>query len=246
MSVQPMPSATGVFRGLHLEPAPLRLGRAAAPASRLPAPPAQPDAQEESLRLARDHALREGREQGLRAGQEEGLRQGRATAAAETRAAVDKAVAEALQAVHAERDRLRQLAGAMQGALDGLQEAAHDEMVALCYETICRVIGAAAVRPDTVRSQLSHLVALYGARAGLVLHVHPQDAALLEHGADDGAPATLRWTADPEVALGGCILRCAAGGLDARLETMLASCKEALLEARAARTQAPASGGEGA
>jgi len=105
-------------------------------------------------------------------------------------------------------------------------------MVALCFETICRLIGGAALQADVVRAQLTGLAAQgrAGRRLSMHVHVHPDDADLLRASAPD---AGVEWVADPEVALGGCILRGREGGLDARLETMLAACKAALLAARA-------------
>lgn len=231
--------ATKVVRGMELAAVPLRLGRGSAQAP-LPRPvpvAAQPDPREEGRRLGLEQGLREGREQGLLAGREEGLREGCAQAAEEIRAAVEQAVAEAVLPLREEQTRLQQLAQSLATAVDGIEEAAQDELVALCYETVCRVLGEAVLQPEVVRQHLSHLRSLHKGRE-VVLHVHPQDADLLQRTLV-GAPedGDLRWAADPEVALGGCLLKAPGGALDARLETMLLACKTALLEARAAHAQ---------
>jgi flagellar assembly protein FliH len=237
------PITTDVLRGLPLAETPLRLGRANAGVAAAPAA-AEDRAREEAFQQAYAQAVREGREEGVRAGRGDGLREGRAQAAEEIRQAVQRAVAEAVLPVQAQRDHLEQLARRADAAIADLLHACEDDMVALCYETICRIVGADAVDPDRVRAQLAQLVSRHaGSEASF--HVHPHDAHLLQVDAvraPDGRP---RWVPDPEVALGGCVVKSASGVLDARLETILASCKATLLEARRQRS-VPAAPGEGA
>ncbi|HET8748746.1 MAG TPA: FliH/SctL family protein [Ramlibacter sp.] len=177
-----------------------------------------------------EEGLRQGHEEGVHAGRAEGLREGRAQGAEEIRQATQRAVAEAELRSKAQHERLQCVAQHAHDAMADLLWSAQDDMVALCYETLCRIVGEHAVQPAFVRAQLAHVLAQHGA-AEVVLHFHPQDAELLQSG-----PGTARFKAvpDPEVALGGCILKTASGALDARLETMLQACKEALSEARAA------------
>jgi flagellar assembly protein FliH len=238
-----VPARAGVVRGLPLQALPLRLARLAVAASVTP-PATATSRDDDALQAAREQVLREAREHGLRTGHDEGVRQGRAQAQQEVREAAEQAAAAAAQALHGDRVRLQALAGAAQAAVQEALAAAHDEMLALCYETICRVVGAAAVQPETVRACLSHVVGLAQSREAVVLHVHPQDAAWLAAGQDTGdSPEMPRWVADPSVILGGCILKSPAGALDARLESVLAACKRALLDARAtAAAQATAQG----
>lgn len=223
-----------VLRGLPLDATPLRLGRApsgVAPAS------AEHSGREQALRDAQALALKEAREEARRVAHAEGLREGRAHAAEEIRQAVQRAVAEAVQPLQAQHERLQEIARNAQEAAAAALAAAEDEMVALCFEALCRLVGERGVEPDAVREQVSQRLALHGG-ADVLLHVHPQDAQLLERGAEGQA----RWVADPQVALGGCILKSSGGALDARLETMLAACKAALLEARARRRDAVVDG----
>jgi flagellar assembly protein FliH len=228
--------ATGheVLRGLPLDATPLRLGRAPAGVASASAEHA---GREQALRDAQALALKEAREEARRAGHAEGLREGRAHAAEEIRQAVQRAVAEAVQPLQAQHERLQEIARNAQGTAAVALAAAEDEMVALCFEALCRLVGERSAEPEAVRAQVAQLLALHGG-ADVLLHVHPQDAELLERGAEGQA----RWVADPQVALGGCILKSSGGALDARLETMLAACKAALLEARARRRQAVADG----
>lgn len=121
-------------------------------------------------------------------------------------------------------------------------------MLALCYEAVCRVVGAQAVEPRHVASQLSHLVALSRISSLVAVHVHPDDAALLQGGdmstgkGSQGGDRQVPWLPDPEVTLGGCIVRGSRGSLDLRLEAMLSDLKASLLAERARRRQATAPG----
>lgn len=219
-------TASQLLRGVPLDAAPVRLAAATGAAQPLRDPIVV--AAEAEFQHAREQALRAGHEDGLRTGRAEGLRQGRAEAAAQARTALEKAVEEAVRPLQAEQQRLRELGDSLQAAVADAVHAAHDEMIALAFEAICRILGDHALRPDTVRAQLAQLVARHATRETVAVHVHPQDRELLA----DALPDT-PWIADPEVALGGCMLRGTAGALDARLETMLAACRAVLLQARA-------------
>lgn len=227
-----------VLRGLPIALAAWRLPRnvpleTQSEATGLAAP--SPSAQEEAVRLGFEEGLRRGREEGLRSGHEEGLRQGRAEAAAETSAARERAIAEAAAPLEAERGRISKLAASMESALVECLEVGEDEMVALCFDTVCRVIGATALQPEALRAHMSHLLSLCKATPPLAVHVHPEDAFLLRRFAiSEPIPASaIAWIPDPEVMLGGCIAKSTHGKLDLRLETMLSACKSALLATRA-------------
>jgi len=230
------PSAPEVLRGVRMDGAPLRLGRARSDGAASPVAQALVEAPspEEELRHARAQALRQAHEEGLSSGRAEGLREGRAQAADEVRQAVQRAVAEAGLQAQAQRERLQRIGQHARAAVADLLWAAQDEMVALCYETLCRMLGANALQPAAVRSQVAQLMAQHGA-PGVVLHVHPGDAELLQGGSAAGMQLPV--VADPDVAVGGCILRTPAGALDARLDAMLEACKAALLQARAGAVQ---------
>jgi flagellar assembly protein FliH len=238
-------SVAEVFRGMPVGAAPLRLDRAptAAATPRSPALPqpvqaadAAAAAHEQSVREGFERGRHDGHRAGREAGHEEGLRRGREEAAGHTHAAVEQAVGEATLALRQEQGTLRALARKLESALVDCVSAGEDEMVALCFETICAVLGAHALQPAVIRQHLQHVLSRWGARDRVALHLHPQDARLL---ASCGLPASgavdagaIRYVPDPQVALGGCILRGEGGGLDARLETALLACKDALIAAR--------------
>jgi flagellar assembly protein FliH len=229
MSAQVSIAPGEVLRGIRIDGPPLRLGRTKASAGAAAEAGISTRSEDEVLCERRAVALREGREEGLRCGRAEGLREGRAQAADEIRQAVQRALAEAEREQEAALQRLQRLAQQAEDRVAEIVAAAHDEIAALCYETLCRIVGSQALRPEFVLAQVAELVQQHGS-VQMVLHVHPQDAELLQQQA--GA-ADLKWMADPDVALGGCVLHSSGGGLDGRLETILAACKSALLDARA-------------
>ncbi|WP_158412970.1 FliH/SctL family protein [Holophaga foetida] len=124
--------------------------------------------------------------------------------------------------------------------------ALEDEMVALSFSAICRVLGEKIVRREVVAAKVRHAIeqccgsGAYSPLVGLVaIHVHPKDYEGLEtdpvlaqwlQKRQGGIPA---WVPDDQVRLGGCIVRSSQGSLDARLETELGSLSDLLIQARA-------------
>lgn len=234
-----------VLRGMHVETAPVHLARPdRANAGNVPqhALESAASAAEDSLRRGFEEGRAQGHAAGLQAGYEEGRCQAVEAAGRQARAALEKAIAEARAPLMQMQERLGVLAASVEAAMEQCLSAAEDEWVAVCFETIARVLGAAAVQPAGVRAHWDHLMSLSRSGHPVVLHVHPQDATLLEQAGiavegerADGERRRVSWVPDPEVALGGCILVTRQGGLDARLETILERCRSALLEARARR-----------
>lgn len=223
-----------VLRGMDVEAAPYRLLRTR---------PSSPKEHQTSDPSPRDAAIRQGYEAGLQQGHAEGLRRGqeagsqavREACRLEAESALQKAIGEATAPLRQREAKLGTLIAAIESEERSRLVAAEDEMVALCFETVCAVLGARAVRPATVKSHLASIRASASEHGGLALHVHPEDAALLA----EAYPATGRceapavaWVADPEIATGGCKVVQRGGGLDLRLETALERCKELLLQAR--------------
>jgi flagellar assembly protein FliH len=120
-------------------------------------------------------------------------------------------------------------------------------MVALCWETVCRMLGEQAATSDGVRMHVLETLRTWRARGALSVHLNPGDLQQIADGTAGRAAIDseleraghtgVQWIADPTVALGGCIVRSEEGGLDARLETQLAALKVALLAARARKTE---------
>jgi flagellar assembly protein FliH len=224
-----------VLRGMHLEPQAVRVGRrhAGGPSTNQADSMLSAD-QVESRRAALDTELARARADAQRAGYEDGLRQGLREAEGQAQTAAANAVARALVPVEEQKQKLARLQASVTDALAQALRLAEDEMVALCFETICRMVGEAGKDPETLRAQVRVLAAQVGDHAGLAVHVHPQDAEILLASLEQ-EPAGLRWIADAEVTLGGCIVKHSAGGLDARLDKSLAACRDSLLASRERR-----------
>lgn len=200
-----------------------------------------------------EQARRQGYEEGFAKGRAEGRAQGSEEAQRLAGEAAEQAARE-LEA-HAQRTTqvLRQEAQAAYQAriqvLDGLiaalppqvearLAAAEDDMLALCFEVVCRVLGESAARPEMLRAQLNRAMDSLRHRQLVAVHLHPDDLAALErdHGLGASRPGgkEVQWVADAGVALGGCILQSPEGGLDARLETQLHALRDLLQQTRAA------------
>jgi flagellar assembly protein FliH len=228
-----------VMRGIAIDGAPLRLRRGL-PVGALPAEPAPVHgaerSHEEALRRGYEEGLALGQIEGRRAGNEEGLRSGREQAAMDAKKWAESAVLAGTATLVEERRRLRDVHEACQALAGELSANAEEEMVALCYETICRVVGELSVRPEVVSAMLAQVLANARGQARVLLRVHPQDAVLLDACGVTSQPGqAVSWRADPSVTIGGCVLEAPGGGLDLRLDTMLENCKAALLRAREQR-----------
>jgi flagellar assembly protein FliH len=200
-----------------------------------------------------------------RRGYDEGLAQGRAQAAEEARQAAaraDQALQKATrelearfeQQAQAARERGEQEQATLKARLQKLDtllatvpaqiEArladAEDDMLALCFESVCKILGAHAVTPEGIRAQLAHVRTGLRGKPLVAVHLHPDDLAVLRDAtAAAGGPlpaedGEVQWVADPALALGGCILQSPQGGIDARLETQLRALARLLAQSRTA------------
>lgn len=231
-------TAQPVLRDARMQLVPATVARALRPlAETAPGAQAAEDAAERSraeLEAARvqvlEDARTQGEEEGRRRGYAEGLRLGEQAARVQAQEAADQAAATLAQ----DREALAALCRSMQGLRSELAAALEDDMLLLCHETVCRVLGEALLTPVGLRAQLARLRA---AQPGtLAVHVHPQHAAWLD---PDALAPGLRVVGDPAVALGGCLLRSESGALDARLESVLEEVTQALLRARGAADAGP-------
>ncbi len=122
---------------------------------------------------------------------------------------------------------------------------AEDDMLALAYEVVCRILGEEGASLPGLRAQLQQCLKAWHGHALLNIELHPDDLALLQTdeeslrllkiGGFSAERSTLRWVADPRVKLGGCRLRSVEGILDARLEVQFKALEATLLSTRASR-----------
>lgn len=123
------------------------------------------------------------------------------------------------------------LGGLLAAGLEGSQ----DLVVAVAYEAVVKVLGAAAATPEGVRAVVAQAISHARQQEKLIVRVPVADYRLLI----DDLPATnplarpgIELRPDPQLAEGGCIIETDAGQLDARLSTQLAALRVVLLQAR--------------
>lgn len=165
----------------------------------------------------------------LKAGYQQGLEQGRAEAARTAGSAKQQSLAV-----------LEGLLVALPPQIEERLAAAEDDMVALCFEAVVKIIGACATTPAGIRALLEQGLGRMRAQRLAALHLHPQDARMLREDADIAnwlrqyqSHGPVQLVADPLVRLGGAILRSPEGSLDARLDTQLAALRALLEQQRA-------------
>jgi flagellar biosynthesis/type III secretory pathway protein FliH len=161
----------------------------------------------------------QGREDGLQAGLGEG-RKAAQQKADEDSVAMRKALAERV-------NRLDALVGELTLQMDRRFADVEEEMLALCFEAVVRIVGEAATSPDGVRGIVRQAIVEARSKEAAVVHVSPQDLDFLEADADlkswlINASRRVQWMGDDRVETGGCLVMAPDGGLDARLETQLA------------------------
>jgi flagellar assembly protein FliH len=173
-----------------------------------PDSPAQPDAsgQVEARQRAVEAGYREGWQTGYDEGRQAGHKEAMGSAAVERQH--ERAAVQAQS-----RDSRRQLEAVLktlrtQGDL--FLAACENDMVALCFEALCQILGRSTVDPAMVRRQIVAAVTATGSVRPLEVRLHPMDLQLLVEGMevsdgrekqideqtvnDEGAAATSRMT----------------------------------------------------
>jgi flagellar assembly protein FliH len=193
------------------------------------------------LAETREAARLQGFEQGVRQGQDEGR------TAAERNVLLAASAAQEMTAARLEKldHLLAGLPAQFRSALVTRLQSAEDDMVALCHAVICRILGETTVTAQHVVGSVRRAVEQWTSSGGegvapasLTILVHPEDLRTLR--ADPAIHtwlaqqhlAEVRWQEDPQIELGGCVVRTAQGSLDARLETQLATLHKLLKQGR--------------
>lgn len=223
-----------VLRGMEVHDVPRRLPRERG--AKVPVEVAAPPQVDDDFRSKGFEVGREqGWEAGLRAGQEEGRRIARQELTTLVKAEREKLAAQAASTLREAQEQTGRLAAALGAAMDDCMAAAEDEIVALCFESVCAVLGSCAIGPQQIREQVRLRAATWwNAGEGVVVRLHPQDAVQVGEAVAEWPPA-LRFQPDADVSLGGCIVVGSRGGLDLRLDTLLQGLKDTLLQVRASR-----------
>lgn len=164
------------------------------------------EAREEGLK----QGLEEGRKNGFAEGFEKGLAEGRAEGQREQRLQLDQV-----------KSILAQMAAPLQGMSEELQSELLTLSVAMAQQLVRREIQ---VEPGEIIPVITDALALLPSHAReVVVHVHPEDAALIrELLADATDDADWKLTEDPLLTRGGCRIESLNSSIDASLETRLA------------------------
>ena len=184
---------------------------------------------EEVFEQARAKGLQEGREAGLQLG----LKDAQERLAEATRAAQASAAAE----LERESARLAQQCADRVARVDAVARAFEDRLAAHCaaleaeaaalaFGVVCRLLGDAAARRETIEALVGQAMADLRSQA-LRVRLNAADLALLDEGGSAGAIGLrarhpdIEWIADSAVQPGGCLIDSAGGTLDAGLDTQL-------------------------
>jgi flagellar assembly protein FliH len=158
-------------------------------------------------------------------GRQRGLQEGRAAGREESQ-----------QALATELARVRSIAGKLSEALASAIGGLEDIAVAIAFESICKVLGEAAMTEAGVRALVRQAAAHAKNQERLLVRLHAADLSTLSAAGALNAivPSgkNVSWVADSSIELGGCVVETDGGGLDARLETQIERMRAALLAAR--------------
>lgn len=121
-----------------------------------------------------------------------------------------------------------------------IQAAAEDDLVALVFELVCRMVGEQAVTREGVHGMVDAALAQLTHARALAVHLAPADLNALRaeptwQSIEQSAETNhVQWVADPSVH-SGCRIVTSQGALDARLTTMLELVRQQLLVTRRTR-----------
>jgi flagellar assembly protein FliH len=186
--------------------------------------------QEEALQADRQHAVDEGSREGYQKGLEQALAQSQHT--------LQTALDELRDQQQERAQRFEHLLAVLPEQLQERLDAEEDDMVALCHEVVCTMLGQVIVSPEGLRAMLDQVRGQLRTQGQVAVHLHPDDWSLTRESESLGALEGIQWVADPEVALGGLLLRSPQGSIDARLEVQLENLRVALLSTRSQRRAA--------
>ncbi|MCK9193393.1 MAG: FliH/SctL family protein [Nevskia sp.] len=128
---------------------------------------------------------------------------------------------------------------ALQGAREDVFRTMEDDIVALAFEAIVRILGPAPVTRLIVEQMVRELFASGDYQDPITVRVSSEDYELLVAEPAivelEDRRAAIKLVEDARLKLGGCIIETARGALDARIETQLERLRSALLDARASK-----------
>jgi len=154
-------------------------------------------------------AFEEGFEKGMRAGEAEGR----------------EAYTSGLQ-------QLEDLTQSLDSSIQRSLAESEDMMVAIVYETVCKMVGDALATKEGVVAVVKEAMSKVRGKSSIIIRVNPFDLELIEESAAFGVASEADWRADESIPMGGCVIESEYGTLDARIETQLNQLKRVLLATR--------------
>lgn len=202
-------------------------------------------AAEAAQRAALEDALNGARQAGFEKGLQEGRREGGVEGRRAGKEEIERELRSAREAMSARLKRVDELLAGLASEVERRLASVEDEMVALCHAVVCRILGEQLLTPEGVSGCVRQALSEVSARSSLdatakgrvLVHLNPRDLSTMERDEALGLwmrqcealPVGVRWVADQQIDLGGCVIRSAEGSLDARLETQMAALRQVLL-----------------
>ena len=152
-----------------------------------------------------------------------------------------------------QREAYAKLIRSVQTQLHARMADCEDDIVAIAFELMCKVLGDQAVTSEGLAALVGKVLQGWQGRSALSIHLHPDDLAMVQSdaqwlthiaaNAQNLGEATPQLVGDPAIGVGGCVLQSSEGALDGRLEFQLQALKQAIIRTRAARHAQGASAG---
>jgi flagellar biosynthesis/type III secretory pathway protein FliH len=109
-----------------------------------------------------------------------------------------------------------------------------EQLVGLAFSTVHKILAATPIQKEEVAAQVTQMLGHVEAATEIEIQLNPEDLALMTE--DDRIAlwnedlTHLKWTANPSVPRGGCVLHGEFGWMDGRWETRLAKLEQLALE----------------
>ena len=161
-----------------------------------------------------------------------GQQQGFANGQKEGQAKAQNEAAKLKDNLHQYLAQFEQVLVSLPVQLDNYMRNAEDELVALSFAAITKILGESLSSETAIRQLINSLVKQHLTDTEFAVHLHPDDYALLVSVGSISSPYQFRWVSDSNIKLGGLIIRSSEQSLDARLDFQIEVLKQGLLQAR--------------